>query len=427
MYRITGHYNINAITTTKHLSYTGTTCIMEITTVSLLVICSPLCMAIYTSNYIHPDAGISSKEIIQKYGYPLEIHTIETEDGYLLETYRIPYGKRNLTSKSQLPVLLVPGLVCTSLIYLNLGPGLSLGFMLADEGYDVWLANTRGTRWSKRHKFLDAVQNEKEFFDYSFHEVGLYDITANIDYILKRTNFKKLFYVGHSQGTTSFFAMAATKPQYNDRIILMIALAPVAYVFNVQNPVVTFVKHHLPEIQKLAEKNRVYELASYSPPLASLGSLLCNDYAVTQIFCASIFYFFGGYSPHFNTTALPAIIAEYPAGTSTRMIFHYVQLAISEQFQMYDYGIDENVKKYGTKTPSKYNISAITAPVALYYGGSDGLSTRSDVEVLIPQLPNLVEKQFIKDYSHMDFQWAKNIVPVLHSKLIEIIKKYSKK
>uniref|UniRef100_A0A1Y1KDZ3 AB hydrolase-1 domain-containing protein n=2 Tax=Photinus pyralis TaxID=7054 RepID=A0A1Y1KDZ3_PHOPY len=108
------------------------------------------------------------------------------------------------------------------------------------------------------------------------------------------------------------------------------------------------------------------------------------------------------------------------------MIFHYVQLAISEQFQMYDYGMDENVKKYGTKTPPKYNISAITAPVALYYGGSDGLSTRSDVEVLIPQLPNLVEKQFIKDYSHMDFQWAKNIVPVLHSKLIEIVKKYSK-
>lgn len=384
-------------------------------------------MAIYTSNYIHPDAGLSSKEIIPKYGYPLEIHTIETEDGYVLETYRIPHGRYNVTSKSQFPVLLVPGLVCTSLTYLNLGPGLSLGFMLADEGYDVWLANTRGTRWSKRHKFLDPVQNEKIFFDYSFHEVGIYDITANIDYILKRTNFKKLFYVGHSQGTTSFFVMAATKPQYNDRIILMAALAPVAYIFNVQNPVVSFCKHNLPKIQKLAEKNKVYELAPYSPLLASLGSLLCNDYAVTQTLCASIFYFFGGYSPNFNTTALPAIIGEYPAGTSTKMIFHFVQLAISEQFQMYDYGVDENVKKYGTKTPLKYNISKITAPVALYYGGSDGLSTRTDVDVLIPQLPNLVEKQFIRDYSHMDFQWSKNMVPVLNSKLIETFKKISKK
>lgn len=33
-------------------------------------------------------------------------------------------------------------------------PDESLGFILADNGYDVWLANTRGTKYSHGHKSL---------------------------------------------------------------------------------------------------------------------------------------------------------------------------------------------------------------------------------------------------------------------------------
>lgn len=32
-------------------------------------------------------------EIITYYGYPSEIHTVATDDGYILELHRIPGGK----------------------------------------------------------------------------------------------------------------------------------------------------------------------------------------------------------------------------------------------------------------------------------------------------------------------------------------------
>lgn len=60
-----------------------------------------------------------------------------------------------------------------------------------------------------------------------------------IDYILATTGVKKVFYVGHSQGTTQFFAMAASRPSYNNKIALMTALAPVAHMNHLSSPIFT--------------------------------------------------------------------------------------------------------------------------------------------------------------------------------------------
>lgn len=66
--------------------------------------------------------------------------------------------------------------------------------------------------------------------------MGYYDVPAFIDYILAATNQEKLFYIGHSQGTTAFFAMAAQRPEYNEKVRLMTALAPVAYISHTEHP-----------------------------------------------------------------------------------------------------------------------------------------------------------------------------------------------
>lgn len=56
-----------------------------------------------------------------------------------------------------------------------------------------------------------------------------------IDYVLNQTNSEKIFYAGHSQGTTAFWVMMSEKPEYNDKIKLMVAMAPVAYEKNMPN------------------------------------------------------------------------------------------------------------------------------------------------------------------------------------------------
>ena len=55
--------------------------------------------------------------------------------------------------------------------------------------------------------------------------MGIYDVKANIDYILDQTEHDKLVYIGHSQGTTQFFVANSFGP-LNDKVEAFIGLGP---------------------------------------------------------------------------------------------------------------------------------------------------------------------------------------------------------
>mmetsp|Transcript_5929 Transcript_5929/g.5090 ORF Transcript_5929/g.5090 Transcript_5929/m.5090 type:complete len:104 (+) Transcript_5929:292-603(+) len=84
----------------------------------------------------------------------------------------------------------------------------SPAFMLVNQGYDVWLGNTRGNKYSRDHQWLDPNDSEDKylFFDFSFEEMGIYDTPAVIQYILSLTNKDKLAVLAHSQGATQVLA-----------------------------------------------------------------------------------------------------------------------------------------------------------------------------------------------------------------------------
>lgn len=85
----------------------------------------------------------------------------------------------------------------------------SIGFRLVDLGFDVWLNNGRGSKYSKEHQWLDTAndklrslpeikEQQKEYYDFSFHEMGLYDQPALWKFIINETGQEKISYVCHS-------------------------------------------------------------------------------------------------------------------------------------------------------------------------------------------------------------------------------------
>ncbi|KAF2899230.1 hypothetical protein ILUMI_06945, partial [Ignelater luminosus] len=189
------------------------------------------------------------EQLIKNYGFPFEKHAVTTEDGYILELHRIPYGrKRNNYYHKREPVLVIPGTFASSADWVNMGEN-SLGFILADRGYDVWLGNYRGSTWSRKHIKLNPDVDKKEFWNWSCHDIGLYDLSAFIDYILHVTKEEKLFYIGHSQATISFFILNSEKPEYNKKIRLMVGLGPAVYFSNAKSPIIHFLATYQNSIQ----------------------------------------------------------------------------------------------------------------------------------------------------------------------------------
>nr|CAI5836398.1 unnamed protein product [Callosobruchus analis] len=199
-------------------------------------------------NVLPQDYGLNITTYVQKQRYPLESHKVVTEDGYILTVHRIPHSIKNDTDNTQdrPPILMMHSLLCSSMDWVYLGPKKSLGFLLADAGYDVWMGNVRGSTWSRKHH-------------------GYYDVAAYIDYILNVTRHKQLYYIGHSQGTTELFILTSMRPEYNKKIIHGIALAPIAIMTDVRSPIIGMAVEFKNQLKvcihvhfKLKEKGRQY-------------------------------------------------------------------------------------------------------------------------------------------------------------------------
>lgn len=149
--------------------------------------------------------------------------------------------------------------------------------MLSDAGYDVWFGNARGTTESRKHIEHSPDGTDRNiFWLFSWHEIGKYDLPANIDYILEITKQEKLHYIGYSQGTTSFFVMMSEKPKYEEKIISMNALAPVAFLANLNDPIHRTLRKYYKPIKFFMNFFNIFEINVNNKVLSQLSEAACR-------------------------------------------------------------------------------------------------------------------------------------------------------
>lgn len=104
------------------------------------------------------------------------------------------------------------------------------------DRYSIIGGNSYSTKHTIHNPYSIFPTNRKQYWSFSFHEIGIYDLPACIDYVLEITGEAKLQYIAHSQGTTAYFVMTSERPEYNDKVEMMHAIAPVAFLSNVCSP-----------------------------------------------------------------------------------------------------------------------------------------------------------------------------------------------
>jgi pimeloyl-ACP methyl ester carboxylesterase len=181
-------------------------------------------------------------------GLLVQKHEINTMDFYIVSLYRV-LGRLDtgVRHPDKPPLLLMHGILGSSECWTVLGEK-SLPHLLQNAGYDVWMGNSRGNVCSRKHMFYNSM-NDSQYWEFSWHEMGIYDLPAMIDHILNVTGHEKLFYVGYSQGATQFYALASYLPEYNDKIIAMHGLAAGGFQSHARSPVIALLAKHLDEFE----------------------------------------------------------------------------------------------------------------------------------------------------------------------------------
>lgn len=97
-------------------------------------------------------------------GFLANSHQVVTQDGYVLSLWRISGDKAYLDEPkgTRPPVLMVNALEVDMMEWVVARPEVAHAFVLARQGYDVWLLNNRGTRFSQTHVSLNP--KEKAFW-----------------------------------------------------------------------------------------------------------------------------------------------------------------------------------------------------------------------------------------------------------------------
>ena len=352
---------------------------------------------------------------------------MQTRDGCLLGLHRLPYkrGEENLRinqgegSVKKKVVYLHHGLLMSSEVWVCLtDEERCLPFQLVERGYDVWLGNNRGNKYSKKSVKYSPVSHE--FWDFSIDQFAFHDIPDTIQYVLEVTRQPSLSYIGFSQGTTQAFATLSIHPFLNQKVDVFVALAPAMSPSALPNHIVDSLMKASPDFifllfgrRSILSSTTMWQTMLY-PPL------------FVRLIDSSLSALFDWEAKNIDRYQKLAAYLHLFSFTSTKCVVHWFQIIRNKSFQFFDdevhapFSISASERFY---KPVKYPTKNIKTPIVLLYGSSDSLV---DIDIMLEKLPRGTVAKPIKTYEHLDFLWAKDVDKQVFGHVFEALDRYSR-
>lgn len=353
---------------------------------------------------------------------------MQTGDGYLLGVHRLPFRKGE--EDTGVRVNAGPDTLRKPVVYLHHGLLMNsevwvclteeercLPFTLVNQGYDVWLGNNRGNKYSKKSTKHSPISTG--FWNFSMDEFAFHDIPDTIDYILNATSQPSLSYIGFSQGTAQAFATLSIHPGLNDRVNLFVALAPAMSPAGLNNGIVDALVKTNPNVLFLAF-GRKSILSS-----ATMWQSILYPPIFVRLIDMSLSFLFAWYGRNITVQQKLAAYPHLYSFTSTKSVVHWFQIIRNKSFQMYD---DDGTNRFSIGASNRYYKVAkfptrnIKTPIVLVYGGSDSLV---DIRVMLKELPRHTIATEIPHFEHLDFLWAQDVDTLVFPHVLEALRYYA--
>lgn len=299
------------------------------------------------------------------------------------------------------------------------------------------MGNVRGSKYSMKHRSLNPLS--REFWQFSFHEMGIYDLTAMINCILYATQKPSLFFVGHNQGTTALLVLLSSKPEYGAKVLHAHLMAPVAFMDN-PHPLLSFKIEDSLKSSRFSDNFNFFSLVEYTTKIIETYCPVSSFNSLT--YCTNLWFFLFGRNLD-QTEIDPEMLLQVPTyispTASLRQWDHFLQLAQSGTFRSFDFK-SEALPFYNFKTPTDYNLTNVRVPIYFYHAAEDLVVSRSvcssvSFKGLIQQLTNKIslqdverlkntlttnvrEYKIIPNWNHMDFVYSLNARILLYKNIL---------
>lgn len=293
------------------------------------------------------------------YGYTWEPIKVKTEDGWTLTTFKITgkVGEEAFARDPSLnPVLLMPGQGTDSVQLLGDGHHhdvVPLPLQIYESGFEVYIANNRGTTYSQVNDNYDI--SEPDFWKFSWAEMGLYDAVSNVKLVKEQTG-KKVNYIGFSQGTVQmFYALAKlSHTELADDLFHFAAIDPCTIQVSEGDNVYTEGLFHF-------EDYGIYKFGGPGWPKDNIT--ICKEFNADICKYATIY------------GALPE-----PVSVQTNL--HWAQNCVENRFQEFSPNYSQ-----GETTTDLIDLSKLDkVPITVWSGFQDGECSNAQAQIMVDEI-----------------------------------------
>lgn len=397
---------------------------------------------------------LDTHRLIERAGFSYENYYALADDGYITQLIRIvnPLADHNYLKRP--PIIIQHGQTANSRNFVmqsnkqhhpmpwppnaddkphKASSNRSLAFMLANNGYDVWLSSTRGVDGNNNGYIqmapMLAINNNRNsnknmttgeddlllrrtqnrgYWSFTLDDQIAHEMPSQVATVLNVTGAPKVSLFGYSNTALTTFAMLSIRPDIAAHVDSYIASAPVVYYSELDG----WFKWFMADFMQLIPASIDAQLFVTDQAANFIRKVLvrtCKNLTIRYTFCKFALDLMFGESGQFRTNLELPFFGHLIRPTSWKCLAQHLQIVRRHKVAKFDYGARKNLRFYGTKEPPEYHLSMVNRDikVALVSGDKDNWANPATLDEVRRKLPSKPALDLvIKDYNHLDLAAA---------------------
>lgn len=302
----------------------------------------------------------------------------------------------------------------------------SLAFTLSNNGFDVWLAETRGSSDVNRkhirsqavkqvisgaNKFNNMTKGENlqelnhnwNYWDFSQDDIIAHEIKSHMDTIMKKTGSEKLLVFTFSLSTPTSFAFFSIRPDYAEKVQGFVSMAPIVSG-EISNKAVNLVMKYICPIAPQSLGTAFLDGLTLTQPIREVILAISKSRFLRYTLIKAVVNTLLGASPKYRTLLDENVLGHMLRSLSFKEAQQLCQQMKTSSLTKYDYGKVKNMKVYGQEKPPVYKLENFgVRSWIVVLAEHDSLSTPGIYKHLLRYVNPQPETTFVApDFNHLD-------------------------